>query len=773
MSNKGVIIFLFILSGFCGLVYQVVWSRMLTLVLGVTVYAVSMVLVTFMSGLSIGSFLFGRIIDKKYSPLIVYAFLEAGIGIYGLIFPVLFNYMKDFYFVSFPMLKVPWMSVSFRLILCFLLMLPPTILMGGTVPIISKFVVDRKSIIGRWVSILYSANTFGAVIGSFAAGFILIQTFGIKQTLYFSAFLNLFIAFTIFIYRNALKDEKVINSLGEDMTLIDNNVKMDSSATLLLIVLVVSGFSTFAYEVLWTRVLMMFLGHTVHAFAAVLTFFLLGITIGALFIGRIIDNRRNPVRLLGFLQISVGIIAIICIIVSKSVFAFIDADGFLGAYLNPTYKIISRFIISSLVMFPLTLLIGMVFPLATRAIVKHLKRIGKDVGMAYSINTIGAILGSLIAGFLIIPVLGVKRGIFFVALINVVIGGILATKEMPHRNRFKIGAVAFALCSSVLFGIGLLDKPMQILPRFFYNSGDFKVLYHEEDITGTVTVIEKSQSVATTYLVIDGIITMSSASPYEKRLCHLPLFIHPNPKKILIIGLGGGYTLEEALKYDVSEIDCVEISGGVVRALEYFPHENKYLLNDPRVNLIMDDGRHYLQVTREKYDIIISDVYLSILNGSSIFETKEFFFSVSRLLNENGIFAMTLGPIGKYLKSQLKTVLTEFPDVAIWHYDNESIVTLLACKNQWKIDRSLSSERIVKKNHKGGLKEIGLDTLESLITGFVMDTEAAINYVKGTRVSTDDHPYSDFMAIRIITLGETSSSKEIEEFLVKRCTEFL
>jgi spermidine synthase len=458
------VVVLFFLSGACGLVYEVVWMRMLTLVFGATAFATSAILSSFFAGLALGSLYYGRIADRgRHHPLALYALLEAGIGVCAFVMPVVFAALSHVYVVLARGLDLGFYPLSVvRFALSFAVLLVPTTLMGGTLPVIVKYFTRRRDQVGWDVGRLYAVNTLGAVVGTVLAGFFLILFLGVREAAYAAGAVNLVIAVVVYglsrVVPFAPPEEARAHMPAEGMPgggLPAAPAEAEPSgaapgaagappapppasvravpagaACLALWAVGISGFCALAFEVLWTRSLVFFLDNSTHAFTTMLTAFLLGIALGSALIARFIDGRRSPVALFGAIEVLIGVSALLAIpLIAHSTPVM---ERLLGAQEGPWLHwqwIGLRFVTALTVMLLPTILMGMTVPLVVRICTRHLASVGTTLGRVYFVNTVGGVVGSIVAGFVLIPLLGVRDGIVVVGLLSVGVGvGLLAAE---------------------------------------------------------------------------------------------------------------------------------------------------------------------------------------------------------------------------------------------------------------------------------------------------------------------------------------------------------
>lgn len=763
--NIKILILLFF-SGVCGLIYEVIWMRMFVTVFGSTVYAVSTVLTAYMAGLALGSFYFGRFVDKHKDALRIFAYLNLALGICGLLFPLLFSNLDDIYVVIYKYFHISnYLFTSVRFVLSFIILIIPTTLIGATLPVISKFFVEDMNRLGRNIGKLYSINTFGAVVGCFITGFFLISSAGINASLWIAAFMNLLIAGFVLILSNKLKTAKI--ECRDEKTLIFNKEKEKNEKNYMskhteninLVVLycfALSGFASLAYEVVWVRILIMFLHNNVYAFSTVLTTFLCGLFIGSYIFSKFIDNRKNLLFLFGCMEVTIGlstIASILIFFILQNSMRILPA-GFVGSWWWITGR---QFIASFLLIVIPTILIGGTFPLVSKIYTKSPKILGRSIGNIYSINTVGSIFGSLIAGFVLIPLIGLWKSIICIALINVAIGGLIISLNTFTKRKYK----RIALTVVLLIG-GVMVASL---------SGDFfagrasSALYYKESGTATISVFEEKieGEIGKKVLHINHLRVVDDS--YEalqlvRMLGNLPLLLHPDPKRVLVIGFGIGVTAWSVAQHNVEEIDCIEIVPGVIPATKYFSEVNHNLLydldgnlpkaSDDRVKLIIDDGRSYVLTTEKKYDIITCDPIHPAFGSANLY-SKECYELYKKKLSDNGVVAQFLPPHQLSMndfKMVINTFREVFPHTTIW-FTVEPYLILVGTTEKINIDFLSLKEKIEAEKVNNDLKLSNLGNPFALLSCLLLDEDSLDTFLDGmVKINTDDHPYLDFSMSR-------------------------
>ena len=736
---KPVLLFIFFVSGAAGLVYEVTWTRMLTLVFGSTVYATSTVLTAFMGGLALGSFYLSKKLERFEKPLITYAGLEIGIGVFALLFPLILKSLASVYVSLHRTLDVSFYAISLiRFALAFLVLLVPTTLMGATLPIISRGAVSKLESVGWDVGGLYSVNTFGAVCGTVATGFVLIRALGVRETLILAAFLNFGAAVGAALLQRGLPPLRVSTHRDEKA-----EVRPSSARRLVLWAVGISGFCALSYEVLWTRVLVFFLGSTTYAFSTMLASFLLGIAVGSFVFSKAADKTPKPLLPLGLLQVGIAVSAILLL----PLFGEIYSIGAL--FKRPTWFnfIMGKFTPALSMMFVPTFMMGAVFPLAVKAFVSELPHLSGQVGTVYASNTLGSILGSFTSGFVLIPLLGIQRGVLAIALVNGLLGIWLIRKEGVRPKQLAPALIVLLGLEGIFIPVS--HKPIVLKSAIFrYQHPNAKLLFYEEGVDATVTVLEDEDGTRSLYVDANRAAEDSRwDSPSHRVIAHLPLLLHPNPRRALVVGVGMGLTTYSVTQHGV-EVDAVEISPGVIKAAErFFTHVNKNVFKSPLVHLFIEDGRNFILTTDRKYDMISTGIIHPLVSsGSSNIYSKDFYELCKRILTENGVMCQWVPlhrlPLDQF-KMVIRTFMEVFPHTTLWYKFTPDFVILIGTRKPLRIDFKDFVKRASAPGVREGLEHDDLDAY-SLLDSFMMDEEALRRFVGEGEIHTDDHPRLEF-----------------------------
>jgi spermidine synthase len=755
---RRLILSIFLVSGVAALVYEVVWMRWLSLSFGVSTYAVSTVLATFMAGLAIGSFYFGRWIDRAGNPLRAYAVLELLIGLYALAIPSLFELMR-FLFVELHQLQFPPLQFALaRAALAAILLLPPTILMGGTFPILVRFFVRNRSEVGRSAGVLYFLNTLGATLGTLLAGFFLIENLGLAKTNLVAVFINFSVAgaagwLSRKKYETSETPPEEPDDEPKEQALVDRREISPIAVWLVLGCIGLSGFASLAYEVLWTRALTRYLYNSTYAFTTMLATFLTGIALGSAIYSAWLTRVRRPVLLFAALQLCVGIGFLL------SSFFFRDLSN-VSADLTGSLEITSfgqsigtMFLRSALILFLPTLFLGATLPLATDICTQGVSRLGFGLGRVYAVNTSGSILGSLAASFLLIPALGMQGSIVFLVAVNFIMAGALGVAG-THRPINRL-----AVCSvTALSLVGAIILVPQDLFTSTFKSPDQDLVFYHEGSTDTVGVIEYGPKKQRTIVYDDQRGTAGTNTvPWNFYFAHLPMLLHSGePSRILHICFGVGNSLAAVTSYPtVDLVDNVELSPNAILAAPYF-WTNDDVLADPKVRTHIEDGRTFVLATEQKYDVILLEPPEIFTAGVVNIYTKEFYQDAAKTLAPGGMLIQWLmvGQLPVEDEAMFFRALSDaFPYVTAWQQLANGPILLIGHTEPLEIDMDKLLAKMKRPHIFQDLKRIPIYGPEHLLSFFIFDDEAYREFVDGVTPVTEDQTVVDFTAPRFAGSG--------------------
>lgn len=754
--QKSLIYLMFGLSGFCALVYEVLWTKYLSLTFGTTMIAVSLVAATFMGGLALGSYLFGRYADREANLLFVYAVIELGIALCALLFAPTLRLVEQVY-VQLNLAYPDCGPLTYLAYLVFtgLLLLPPTVCMGGTFPLMCRFFARNKS--GGQIGRLYALNTLGATLGAFLAGYQLLPTLGLSTTGYLAAGINLAIA------AGAWHLSKTVNTdATKDVSSATrpNQPLAAASHRPVLITIGGIGFLALAYEILWTRVLLLFLGNTTYAFALLLSTFLVGIAGGGALYARFVHPQLDERKVLVRLTVAMALAILVTI-------PFYDelARAFLFAHQASGERwwhlsLLSFLIVMAVTIVP-TMISGALLPAAVAALNPGKGHTGEGVGLVVLHNTMGAVFGSLVAGFLLVPALGLLNSFRLLAVLNLGLGLFLWLRYRPGGPLLKCTPV-FVVVGLVLaflpysWDARLLNSGVYIYaPKYTQMGGIDKILDDERIVAtfegrDTTAAVHESLDGSMRFFTVNGKTDGGNGRDMTTQLLvgHLPMLLHPAPDDVLVIGLGTGITLRGLSSHPTRAIDCVEIAPEVVKASAWFAEANGQALKDPKVRLIVDDGRNLLLTSDKQYDVIVSEPSNPWQTGNANLFTAEFYDLAARRLKPYGLFCQWLGLYDitpENLKIACNTFLRTFPRAMVFKAGTDMI--LVGGHQELAFDYRRLKQRLATPGIAAALEEIGIRSPGELVALHYLYSEPSLLQVSGrSRLNTDDRPVLEYSA---------------------------
>ncbi len=765
---------LVLFSGAAGLIYEVVWARQLTLFIGNTAVANAAVLTAFMLGLALGSFVLGRKADRISNPLGLYALIEILIGCYGATTPWLFDFLQVAYA---NIAGVVGVSGSYshipRFLIAIIAMLIPTFLMGGTLPLLVKYFTSQVDEAQSVTSRIYGINTVGATAGAFCAGFLLLPNLGITLTLLLAAAVNILVGFGVY---QLLKGKGLqvfaFQETGSSLPTVDKEPGISAHPSLLLFGFALSGFAALLYQVVWIHSLILVIGVSIYAFSTVLTVFLGGVGLGSLWVGRFLryKSARHSLRIAFYLQLGIALSAIISLsLISQLPIMYVQGWSMFkqNFLLFQAYG----FLLTGLVIFIPTLLLGALFPLITGLWSKWAGGVGRGVGEAYGANALGTIAGAGIGGLFILDWLGLEASLYLASAVSMLVAAMFWYMSKPDQtflNRWvqvPLATLMLLVVTVVLPGWDRDILQAQVFrhsERYFSDDirGAIKsymskvdILYYKEGIHGTVSVIGRDygNGFRRKTLYNNGKADASNASDMDTQvlLAQLPMFLHQSPEKVMVIGLGSGVTAGSVLQNSkVKSIDVLEISPEIVEASHFFKDENYGVLNDPRTKLIVADARNYLLASRKKYDVIISEPSHSWVTGVSNLFTREFLEQVNNRLNENGILVQWYHLYGVdrgSLKALLKSVSDVFPHYTLWNPMGGDLI-IVSSNQPLELDYQELLSFFEQPKIKADLARIDIHSVEELINHILMSSDETRGLMKDQRANTDEYPVVEFNA---------------------------
>ena len=729
---------LFLFSGACGLIYQVLWLRLLGLTFGVTVYAASTVWASFMAGLAVGSLVGGWLGDRVRRPLVWFGAAEILVGLSALASPRALDALQRFYVAAYP--SFPDSSATMTLargVIAFAVLIIPTLLMGATLPLVVRSVLARREDLGSRVGLLYGTNTAGAIAGTVLAGLYFIPTLGISRTFQVAAAVNVLVGIAAVALSLLPAGERIdpapaaIGAAGPDA---DAPGATPGVRRLVLGVFALSGFASLALEVIWFRVIILVARPYVYTFSMILASVLLGIALGSYVVTPFMRRHWNWI----------GVLAVVEIVMSGTVLlslATLGSINTINAWIEPSVSAVLPAYLSYSIagavpaVLPTCLLMGIAFPIGLRLWASDGQM--SRIATFYSLNLAGAIAGSIAAGFVLLPRWGSRTSLIGVAALVLASGVALLLVALRRPLSRAIAAVGVP----ILFIVSArqIADPYDAFLSVRWPS--HRVLFREEAVQGTVSVHDQGNGRRGLYL--DGNHQASDAGSmvYVHRvLGNLPMALHPAARAALVVGLGGGATAGAVSAHEGVDVDVIELSESVIRAAEFFRHVNFDLLNRPNVHVRVDDGRNYLLLTPRKYDVVTADIILPIHAGSNNIYSREYFSLVRKALKPDGLIMQWVAGTDAEHKTIVRTFLSVFPNTTLWGDGTIMIGSI----QPLKIGRGDYEWKRQWPGRRQALDALGANTWEKLLALYVAGPEELRRYVGDGPILTDDRPLAEY-----------------------------
>jgi len=661
-----------------GLIYQVAWVRQASLTFGVSVYAYSAVLGAYMIGLALGSYVMGRRIDANTRPLRTYAILEVGIALLAVISTYLLTSLNGLYATFSHAVESGLGSLTMlRLTLSIVVLTPATFMIGATLPIMSRVYATQSGQVGRDVGRLYLFNTIGGALGCLFAGIYFIRLLGLRETIFLGATLNVLVALGALLLARLtmrrLDDGQSVSSAeaSDEANSIpgrhvwaspDMEVSGIGRTALRYVAAAyaVSGFVALGYELVWARILYIHTAHAVYSFSLMLAVYLFGLAVGSAMGTWWIRRHQATLMQFGVLQLSIGLLAVLILFV----FAWLPT---LQADLLAEYTVPYELFIAFITLFPPTLLMGMLFPVVSSLYTRERSSdVGLRIGTVNALNTLGAILGSLGVGFVLIPLLGLRNTSMSLSAVNLALGvGALwlAARRKPRLRwiPLPVAGVAVAVMLTVPPGVYLGS----------YAAAADNLIFYKEGVETTVAVLEMPEENFKISFVNgrDEVPTDATSMSAFRLLGHLPPILRPGAQNALVLSFGNGIATGTLNTHGIPVIDAVDLSREMIEAAELYGEENYDVLSSDRLRLHVEDARNFLLQSDEQYDIITTDATHPANASSWALFTEEFYELVRNRLSEDGVFMQWL-PIHGLEDSDYRTIIRTvwhvFPNTTLW-----------------------------------------------------------------------------------------------------------
>jgi len=729
----------FFCSGLSALVYQVLWLRMLGWVFGVTIYAASAVWATFMAGLAIGSYAAGLAGDRVRNPLRWFGATEISIGVTALATPRLLDALQHLYVSVYPSLPEGLAALTAaRLIMAFAVLIVPTVLMGATLPLVLKASTFRSSALAGQVGLLYGSNAAGAIVGTLAAGLYLIPTLGIQQTFFVAAGLNVLIgASAVAVSRWARADASASGTIEAPLPVPETADR--PALAVILAVFTLSGVVSLALEVVWFRVLTLFLRPTVYGFSVMLATILAGIAIGSYLATPLLGRRLRWLTVLAAIELAIGI----AIVLSFRPLVYLNQlRGELAPALS---RIMPEYLVypiagSLLAIFPTALLMGIAFPIGLRLWADGGRRTAERVGLFYSLNTTGAIIGSLAGGFVLLPRFGSEGSLALLAGVSFCSGLVLllvAGGSAPLRA--ALGGAAGAAFAWAVWSSP--DPFVQFMAQRYAGTG---LVWKQEGVEATVVVHQLGTGPNRRMLMsINGNHQAGTDFPTtftHRRIGHLPMLVHPAAQTALVIGLGGGATAGAVSLHDGVDVDVIELADAVVDGARYFETINYDVHKRPNVHLRIDDGRNFLMLTSKRYDVITADITQAIFAGAGNLYSREYFELMRRVLKPGGVVMQWIPGTEIEFKLIARTFISVFPETTAWAGGSLFIGSV----EPLRLRRHDFDWKLAAPGRAQGMKDVRIESFEALLETFTAGPNEIRAFVGNGPLLTDDRPLAEY-----------------------------
>lgn len=672
------ILFFFLTSGLTGVIYEIIWTRFLTQVIGNAPLTIRIILTALIGGMALGSYFAGKKMMNQKRPeqlIQYYGIFQIIIGIYALLLPVLIKLLIPVFALLYNQLFATfWLYHLLIFVVCGLLLLVPSVCMGAMLPVLGQFYMTSLEKTSSRLGWLYGLNLIGVVIGSTLSGFWLINWSGVWGTLITAAILSILVGVSsigLSVWKQSKKPEE--RAVPSSIITIKPTANQGKKMIPVLLLFAISGFCATAYHVIWTQLVGLILGPTIYSITIIVTTFIAGLAIGTLLLGKIGDRSQKPFVWLIITQFGAAISALLIsqllgnsqIFFSKLIQSFNDSFTSL--------MLVQALILFFFIFIPASLF-GAAFPLIGKIIIDSIEKVGYKIGIAYSIYLLGMVIGIIASGLLLIPLLGKEASIRAITIFQIVTTGGVAlllskTVGVPGRKLLCYGiplilglilVIFFPDWNRKMLAFGKYHrlsqfnfKAINYFDALLGNSAkhnldkDEELVYFEDSIGGFTTISKSQDPIGNTFLTLyhngkPDASNISGDMNTQTLLAHFPMLFHPKAHKVMVSGLASGITAGEVSLYPIEKLDIVDINQQNIIASDFFKSWNSGILANPRANIIIQDVRAHLTLTREKYDVIISRPSSPWMAGMASLYTKDFFTNVKDKLDTNGIFSQWL-----------------------------------------------------------------------------------------------------------------------------------
>ncbi len=735
--NRFAIPILFFLSGFTGLVYEVLWLKELGHIFGNTAQAAATTLAVFFLGLAAGGYWWGSRVGQLGNALRTYAILEIGVSVSALLYFALNRLYRELYEPLYAAAgDSPALLAAAKILLSAAVLFPPSFLMGGTFPVMGQHLVRGPGRLGRDGSFLYAINTAGAAGGAFAAGFYLPRLFGFRNSYLIAIALNLGIALVAwFLSRRSLPT-------APTAPVSKRKPRAPAPAPLVFWLLAASsGFLALGLEVVWTRMFSQVLQNSVYTFSAILVVFLTALGLGSVLANRLCLLRAHPRPVLGVL------LALSGFAVALTPFAFIDVTaglGYLGSGKGWVPYLVSVFTDTFLIVLIPGILIGSIFPYLLRAMQETRMGAGKAIGRLVALNTAGAVAGSLLTGFVLLSAFGIWGSMRLLAVAYFLLALITVQGSSRASGLLRVLPVA-----GVLSLFTILDATRLPVIRLRADRSE-RLLQLWEGNNGVVAAIDRNGSLSlkvNNHYRLGG----SGAMETEQNQTLIPLMSHPSPNEIFFLGMGTGISAGAAMRQPATRVVVCELIPEVIEAGKlYFNGFAQGLFTDPRTTLLAEDGRNRLAGDRRRYDAIIADLFIPWRSGVGSLYSVEHFETAKSRLKPGGIFVQWL-PLYQVSEAEFftiaRTMLHVFPHVVLWRGEfrpSRPLIAFIGSSGERVLDPAVIVDR---GRYISGIATLPAEaTLAVTLPFYIGNLSRSAVIVPPGPVNTDDRPIIEYLA---------------------------
>ena len=726
-------------SGAAALIYQLLWIKQLSLVVGVDVYAITIAVSAFFAGLAAGSALFGRLADRVARPLRLYVLLELGVGTLGILATLALAKVAPLFALLEERSGVLAWAIPFALVGS------PAFLMGGTYPVLARAVAPGQGYVARAGGYLYAANTAGAVLGALLTPFVLLPGLGVQGSAQVAAGINAVLAILVAVLDKISTPETPLVKPSSSRVR-----SLPPQAGLALVLYSIAGGIALGYEVVWSQVVVQFTSTRAFAFAIVLATYLAGLVIGSSLYSRVADRVRDPWGVFGLLIAGASFFALLEVAVLGGwllSWQALAANALSSATGSHFAAMCARFSVAALcIVFAPTLFLGAAFPAALR-IVAGAKSLGRDVGSVVAVNTVGGIAGTFVTGFVLLPTIGLVHA-FGVLAATAAIVGLIAVglgRSVRPVNRWATGCIA-----AVVLLTAILTPEDRLAQMLVARSGG-KLLFHAESPGGTVAVVQQGAEHARfNRLYIQGVSNSGDAMAsqrYMRLQALLPVLIHRGePRSVLVIGFGTGITAGAFLAYPgLEQRVCAELLPSVVHAAPLF-HGNFGVGSDPRVEIRLQDGRRELLRSSAQYDIITLEPPPPSAAGVVNLYSRDFYVLARTRLRPGGLLAQWW-PLATQndedSRALVRSFLDAFPHATLWTTEFHEML-LVGSKEPIELDAERIAARYNQPEVAATLREVGIGSPAALLATWITDRQGLERYAGDVPAVTDDHPRIEY-----------------------------